>query len=147
VVVSLSPGAVAPKAGSAVELKSSKRTYSLTIERITGARGDAVIALSGARSIGEALRFVGCTLWAEVPVPRAGREASVLGFKVFDRQGECWGTVRSQPQFSLNQILEVEDDAGETVYVPWHKSLVVKVDRRSRVMIIDPPEGLRDLNK
>ncbi len=133
--------------GSAVELRSTKRSFPQVIERISVACGDAIVAFSGAHDIGEALRFVGCTLWADVPAPRADKGPDVLGFKVFDRQGELWGTVRSQPQFSLNRILEIEEASGATVYVPWHESLVVRIDRRSRSMVIDPPAGLRDLNK
>ena len=73
---------------------------------------------------------------------------SLLGFRVFDLQGDCWGTVTDQPQFSLNRLLEIEDAAaGRTVYVPWHENLVVKIDRRGKTLVIDPPAGLRDLNK
>jgi len=148
VVVSFSPGIAAPPAGSAVEVRSSKRILPQTIEAISIAGGDAVVSFTATRTIGEALRFVGCSLWAEVPVAAARAAAGVLGFRVFDLQGECWGTVKASPQFSLNQVLEIEDAAsGETVYVPWHDSLVIQVDRRSCSIVIDPPAGLRDLNK
>ncbi len=150
VVVSLSPAAVAPGEGSAVEARSSKRVFPQTIEHLSAAGGDAVISFAGVRTINEALRLVGCSLWAEGPAAGAAAEpgAGVLGFRVFDLQGECWGTVKAQPHFSLNQVLEIEDPAtGETVYVPWHDSLVVKIDRLAGILIIDPPAGLRELNK
>ncbi len=148
-VAVFSPGVAAPQAGSTVELKSSKRTFPQTIASISVAGDDAIIAFNGVHTIGEALRFVGCSLWADGPAPHnaADRAPGVLGFRVYDLQGECWGMVKSQPQFSLNQILEIEDAAGATVYVPWHDSLIVKIDRRSRAVVIDPPAGLRDLNK
>ena len=149
-IVRLSPGAAVPGEGAAVELRSSRRSFSRTIERISAAGSEALIAFSDTHGIGEALRLVGCALWADVPEPAAAAERADdwIGFQVFDLQGNCWGTVRSQPQFSLNQLLEVEDaSSGKTVYVPWHQSLVVRVDRRARTMVIDPPAGLRDLNK
>jgi ribosomal 30S subunit maturation factor RimM len=148
VVVSFSPGVAAPREGSAVEVRSSKRVFPQAIEHIAVTGSDAVISFSGARTISDALRFVGCSLWAEVPVAESEAAAGVLGFRVFDLQGECWGTVKAQPQFSLNQVLEIEDAAsGGSVYVPWHDSLVVKIDRRAGTVVIDPPAGLRDLNK
>lgn len=128
-------------------MRSSKRSFPQTVEHVCETRGDPVIAFSGAGSIGEALRYVGCTLWADAPQPAAQTEGSLIGFRVFDRQGELWGTVAAQPQFSLNQVLEIQDGSGAVVYVPWHESLVVKVDRRSRSLVIDPPAGLRELNK
>jgi ribosomal 30S subunit maturation factor RimM len=158
VIVSFSPAAAAPGEGSAVEVRSSKRVFPHTIEHLTVSGSDAVISFAGVRTIGEALRLVGCSLWAEGPALKALAEgtseaadnpaAGVLGFRVFDLQGECWGTVKAHPHFSLSQVLEIEDSAtGGTVYVPWHKSLVVKIDRRSRRIVIDPPAGLRELNK
>lgn len=148
-VVSFSPGIAAPPAGSAVEVRSVKRVFPQTIEAISSAGSDAVVSFAAVRTIAEALRFVGCSLWAEVPVAAEARAAvGVLGYRVFDLQGECWGTVRATPQFSLNQVLEIEDAAsGETVYVPWHETLVVKIDRRAGTVLIDPPPGLRELNK
>lgn len=149
-VVSLSPAAVAPGEGSAVEVRSNKRVFAHTIEHLSAAGGDAVIAFAGVRTINEALRLVGCSLWADGPAAAdaAAPDAGVLGFRVFDLQGECWGTVNAQPHFSLNQVLEIEDPtSGATVYVPWHDSLIVKIDRQAGTLIIDPPAGLRDLNK
>lgn len=148
-VVGCFPGSVPPGEGAEVELRSSKRIFPQKIEHISAAGGEAIVAFSGARTIGEALRFVGCTLWADAP--EAGSEDApegFLGFRVFDLQGECWGTVASQSHHSLNQLLEIEDAAsGATIYVPCHDGLVVRVDRPAKTLVIDPPAGLRDLNK
>jgi ribosomal 30S subunit maturation factor RimM len=148
VVVSCSPGFVTPGEGSEVELRSDKRTFPHKIEHISVAGNEAIVAFSGAHNIGEALRIVGCTLWADVPEAEAEAPDGFLGFQVFDLQGEYWGTVESHSHFSLNQLLEIKEaDSGATVYVPWHDSLVVKIDRPARTLVIDPPAGLRDLNK
>lgn len=147
-VVSLAPGAVAPRAGSAVELRSHKRIHEHAIAGITGTDSEAIVAFSGIHDISAALRLVGCTLWAEVTEVAPGEADSLVGFRVFDRGGECWGTVISQPRFSLNQVLEIEDGGtGATILVPWHDSLVVKIDRRAGELVIDPPAGLRELNR
>lgn len=147
-VVSLSPGIVTPGEGIAVELRSSRRSLSQTIEHVSAAGNEAIMAFNGVNSIPEALRIVGYLLYAELPEAKAQPVDTMLGFQVFDLQGNCWGTVKAQPQYSLNQLLEIEDEAtGETVYMPWHESLVVKINRRAKSMIIDPPAGLRDLNK
>jgi len=166
VVVSLSPGIIPPGEGFAVELRSSKRHFSRSIEHISVSGSEAVVSFSGVGGIGEALPLVGCEAWADGPalkvpaegalqVPAEGAPAAkeapaggLLGFQVFDLQGNCWGTVRSQPQFSLNQLLEVEEaSSGELVFVPWHESLIVSIDPQSGTIVIDPPAGLRDLNK
>jgi ribosomal 30S subunit maturation factor RimM len=148
VVVSLSPGIVIPGEGITVELKSSKYTLSKKIASISLAGSDAVITFSGVNSINEALKIVGYSLYGDLVAVKKKRLATVLGFSVFDGQGNCWGKVKAQPQYSLNQLLEVEDtQTGEIFYVPWHDSIVKKIDRRAKTILIDPPQGLRDLNR
>lgn len=147
-IVSLAPGASAPRTGSQVELRSSRRVQPYTVEGIALSPGEAVLSLSGVDGIPDALRLVGCELWADGPPAAAGDDPGLLGFRVFDRQGDCWGTVVSQPRFSLNQVLEVaEEGTGRTILVPWHPELVVRVDRPARILVIDPPPGLRELNR
>jgi ribosomal 30S subunit maturation factor RimM len=148
VVVSLSPGMVIPGEEITVELKSSKYTLSKKIASISLAGSDAVITFSGVNSINEALKIVGYSLYGDLVAVKKKRLATVLGFSVFDGQGNCWGKVKAQPQYSLNQLLEVEDtQTGEIFYVPWHDSIVKKIDRRAKTILIDPPQGLRDLNR
>jgi ribosomal 30S subunit maturation factor RimM len=129
-------------------LKSSKYALSQKITHISLAGSEAIMTFSGVHSINEALKIVGYSLYGDLPVEKTKRPASVLGFAVFDGQGNCWGRVKAQPQYSLNQLLEVEDEnTGEIFYVPWHDSIVCKIDRRAKSIFIDPPDGLRSLNR
>ena len=147
-VVSLSPGIVLPGEGISVELRSSKYVRSQKIARITSSGSEAIVVFAGVDSIHEALKIVGYSLYGDLPIVKTKRPASVLGFTVFDGQGNRWGKVKAQPQYSLNQLLEIEDEqSGEISYVPWHDSIVQKIDRRAKTILIDPPLGLRDLNR
>jgi ribosomal 30S subunit maturation factor RimM len=148
VVVSLFPGIAIPGEGIPVELKSNKYVLSKKITTISLAGSEAIITFSGIDSINEALKVVGYSLYADLAVVKKKRPTTVCGFAVFDGQGNCWGKVKAQPQYSLNQLLEVEDEqTGEIFYVPWHDSIVKKIDRRAKTILIDPPQGLKDLNR
>ena len=123
--------------------RSSKYNLSKKISRISQTGSEAIVAFSGVDSINEALKLVGYSLYGDLPAVKTKPEASVLGFSVFDAQGNCWGKVKAQPQYSLNQLLEVEDEqSGEIFYVPWHESIVKKIDRRTKTITIDPPAGI-----
>jgi len=148
VVVSLSPDIVIPGEGISVELKSSKYVLPQKITSISLAGSEAIITFSGVHSINEALKIVGYSMYGDLTAVKKKRLTTVLGFSVFDGQGNCWGKVKAQPHYSFNQLLEVEDtQTGEIVYVPWHDSIVKKIDRRAKTIFIDPPRGLRDLNR
>jgi ribosomal 30S subunit maturation factor RimM len=148
VVVSLSPGTVLPEEGIAVELKSDKYLLSKKISNISLAGSEAIITFSDVNSINAALKIVGYSLYADLAVVKEKQQATVLEFSVLDGQGNLWGKVKAQPQYSLNQLLEIEDEeTGEIFYVPWHDSIVKKIDRRAKTIFIDPPRGLRELNR
>lgn len=148
VVVRFFPGAVVPEPGSPVQLRSSKRVFHHVIESAAPGAGDegAVLAFHGVGSITAALPLVGCTLWAGAPAAAAADAPDVTGFRVYDRGGDLWGTVASLADHSLNRVLEIDAGDGRLILVPWHPSLVVRVDREARVLVIDPPAGLRELN-
>lgn len=147
-VVSLPADGIPPAEGMSVELRSERHRFTRTIERASVSGLTAIIALTDVAGIGEALAFVGCTLWGEAGASPAPGHDDVKGFRVFDREGTLWGTVRSQPRYSLNRLLEVADTAsGEAILVPWHESLIVKIDRQAGILVIDPPPGLRELNR
>jgi 16S rRNA processing protein RimM len=139
---------VVPAVGDSVELKSSKYQFIKKISAVSPAGDDAIMTFSDIQSINEALKIVGYSLYADLPALKKKPLASVLGFSVFDGQGNCWGKVKAQPQYSLNQLLEVEDgQSGEIFLVPWHEHIVKKIDRRAKTIVIDPPLGLRELNR
>ncbi len=147
-VVGLSSGTVIPGEGIMVEIRSDKYSLSKKISLVSQAGSEAIVAFSGVDSINDALKIVGYSLYGDLPAVKKKPEASVLGFSVFDALGNCWGKVKAQPQYSLNRLLEVEDEhGGEIVYVPWHKNIIKKIDRRNKTITIDPPAGLRDLNR
>lgn len=147
-VVSLSPGIVIPGEGIAVELKSDKYLLSKKITCISQTGTEAIVAFSGVDSIGDALKIVGYSLYGDLVAAKSRQPASLVGFSVFDAAGNRWGHVKAQPQYSLNRLLEVEDgQSGEIFYVPWHDSIVKKIDRRRKTITIDPPAGLKDLNR
>lgn len=147
VVVSFVPGAALPGPGSPVELRSRKRTFPHVIEGISACGPDAVVAFRGVDTIDAALRLVGCALWAGTAAAGAAGGGDVLGFRVYDRDGDFWGTVVSRTDHSLNRVLEIADGSGGVILVPWHESLVASIDRDAGVLVIDPPAGLRELNR
>jgi 16S rRNA processing protein RimM len=74
-------------------------------------------------------------------------DTGMVNFTVKDMQGHLWGIVKNIENSSLNQLLEVETPGGDMIYVPVADSIVKEIDEERKVILIDPPEGLKDLNK
>lgn len=70
----------------------------------------------------------------------------VLGRRVRTRDGAEVGVVTGVLEAGGPLVLVVGRAAGE-VFVPFHEAIVVKVDPEAGEIVIDPPDGLLDLNE
>jgi 16S rRNA processing protein RimM len=65
-------------------------------------------------------------------------------------------TVRGRPIGRVADLWEVGDAAllvvdpgpeGEEILIPFNRTICVEIDPRAKKIVIDPPEGLLDLNE
>ncbi len=109
-------------------------------------QGSSLIAkFDISRSINDALRLVGY----EVFVNDSVKDKSIPeleGYSVFDLNGIRWGEVTRINMAGKNRLIEV-DDGVNYIMVPFSDSIVVEIDENKKKIVLDPPEGLRDLNK
>ena len=54
--------------------------------------------------------------------------------------------LKSWPTTTANTLLTVETHDGEEVLLPLHDDFVVDYDLRARLLLLDVPDGLIDLN-
>jgi 16S rRNA processing protein RimM len=69
----------------------------------------------------------------------------VRGFVCEDSSGRALGTVLDLETTPAGPMLTVDAGGGREALVPWTRPIVVRVDRDSRRVVLDPPEGLFDL--
>lgn len=70
----------------------------------------------------------------------------LVGCAVLDRQGSTAGRVTDVLSAGGAELL-VLDREGKEILVPFHESICVEVDVAGKKIVIDPPEGLLDLNE
>ena len=95
-------------------------------------------------TIDDALRLVGYDVYS-TQLRDTGSPLDLDGYSVFDKAGDCWGTVIGLSLSGPLRILEVQSEDG-VIMVPFEDAIVVEVDEKERKILLDPPEGLRDLN-
>lgn len=108
-----------------------------------------VFKFRGVDSISAAEALAG----ADVLIPREERahlpageyyQADLVGCSVVTREGENIGTVEGWQEYGGPPLLQV-DSNGRSVLIPFAKSICIEIDVPRRRIVVDLPEGLRDL--
>lgn len=128
----------------------------LEVLEIRPFKGRLVCSFAGVDSIDAAEAFEHC----EVVVPAADRPAldageyylsDLVGCEVIHRgTGARLGTVTGWQQFGGPDLLEVLADGArpeDAIWIPFAKAICVEIDPARRRIVVDPPEGLLELNQ
>ena len=70
----------------------------------------------------------------------------LTGFSVDDVNSGHLGVVDYVDDRNVNLLLCIKREAGGEVLVPFHEDFLVSVDEKARVLTLQLPEGLLDLN-
>jgi len=113
----------------------------------TWMHGDHLIfKFKGVDSISDAEKLAG----AEVAIPFEQRatlaedevyESDLIGCEVFDTTGRSFGLVTDFEETGGTPLLHIGD-----LLIPFARSICVQIDPDNNRIVIDPPDGLLDLN-
>jgi 16S rRNA processing protein RimM len=132
--------------GEVVVLKSAKYKKEKEIDYFKEIREVPVFKFKDTNTINDAFKLVGYSIYAD-KTDRQDTNTGIVNFMVKDMQGHPWGSVKNIEISGINRLLEVETPGGDMIYVPFVDSIVKEIDEERKVILIDPPEGLKDLNK
>jgi len=128
-----------------IVLKSQKYTKTAKMESYSD-RGSVLIAkFNISNSINDALRLVGYEVYIEES-ENDDSSMNLEGYSVFDINGLNWGLVSKVKLNGLNRLIEVED-GSDLIIIPFNNSIVLEIDNKNKKIVIDPPDGLKDLNR
>lgn len=139
-----------------VSLKSEKYEKKCEVEFLKEISGNPVLKLKGIDSITEALKLVGYSVYAVTDEKgnsidnrdENDDEPQLEGFSVRDVNGDLWGQVIYFEADSVNKLLEIQGEKETDVYyVPFTDTIIKQIDEEKRLIIIDPPDGLKSLNE
>ncbi len=151
VVIDSSPGFEqwTPEVGEGVILQSSRYQITKDVQYYRNIRGNYVLKFKGIDSINDAYRLIGYSLYSPGMEESAGDGGHVdlTEYTVKDMEGNLWGKVTLMDTGGANQLLEVTSENGSLLYVPYTDTIVKTVDPDQQLIVIDPPEGLKDLNE
>lgn len=132
--------------GEVVVLHSTKYRKEKEIEHFKEIRGTPVFKFKDTNTINDAFRLVGYSIYAN-KTDAQETNTGIVNFMVKDMQGHLWGSVKNIETSGFNRLLEVEAPGGDMIYVPIADTIIKGIDEEKKVILIDPPEGLKDINK
>lgn len=132
------------ESGKYLILKSSKHEKRLEVDYLKEIQGRTVIKFKEITGIQEALRLVGYEIHADEKL-ELQKGMDWLGFDVRDLEGQYWGTIIKIETGSHHSTLIIQKDDKE-ILVPLVADIIVEAHITEKQLIIDPPEGLIDLN-
>ena len=138
------------KAGSTVHIRRGGVVEPVTIESVRFHRGRPIIGLAGIDTMDAAEALAGVELRIDdaalQPLPPGSYyHHDLIGCSVETRRGETIGRVTSVDGDAAGSRLVVETRNGE-VLIPMADGIWQSVDLPARKIIVEPPDGLLDLN-
>jgi len=110
----------------------------------------AVVKFDGYDSIDRVKEFCGCSLFLTSTAGNATDDQAIAvvikGFTVMLPDKTIAGTVTSVIENPAQWLLVVTSPSGKELLIPLHEDLIRKVNRRTRVIVMDIPEGLAEIN-
>jgi 16S rRNA processing protein RimM len=67
-------------------------------------------------------------------------------YKIFLPDNSLLGTVRSVIEHPGQSLLSIETSLKKEILIPLHEDFVISVDNEKKVLVMDLPEGLIDIN-
>ena len=114
-------------------------------------QGRPIVTLEGIDSMTDAEALAGAELWMAFEALGALPEGTfhhhdLVGCEVRDTRGAAIGRVTGV-EGPMGQSRLVVEGAGGEVLIPLAADICVEIDVASRRIVVDPPEGLIDLNR
>lgn len=125
--------------------------FKTEIESFRHQHGRCVAKFKGIDDISEAERYVGCDVQIpadELPETEEGwfYTFDLKGCRVYAADGEYLGEVTDVLFGTGTEILMVEQDQKEMM-IPFAQEYLQSIELDQRKIVVNLPEGLRDLNK
>ncbi|MCJ7449921.1 MAG: ribosome maturation factor RimM [Bacteroidales bacterium] len=107
------------------------------------------LRFDGYESIEKASEFVGSRIYLTT-----GEEAIIInddlrdlcGFKVHLPDKSLVGTIIEVIENPGQWLLNIKTDTGKEILIPLHEHFIVKVDNKKKIITMDLPDGLIEIN-
>ncbi|MBK8881445.1 MAG: PRC-barrel domain-containing protein [Bacteroidales bacterium] len=107
------------------------------------------LIFEGYNSSDKVIEFVGCRVFLTASSNAGNRieePGNLTGYTVLTSGKIILGTVEEVIQNPGQWLLSVISSSKKAILIPLHEDLIVKIDNRKKILIMEIPEGLTEIN-
>lgn len=132
-----------------IEIEGRPVPFFISESEYTG--GDTLrLKFEGYNSFEKMGEFTGCDVFLTIggdPGIPAPNPADIVGYTVLLKNGTLLGTVKELVKNPGQDLLTVISSVRKEILVPFHDDLILRSDSNKKMIIMDLPEGITDLNR
>jgi 16S rRNA processing protein RimM len=136
--------------GRTVLVGAGENSVARKIREVRFHQGRPILSLEGVSTMDDAEALAGAGLWVSsldlAPLPDGTfYRHDLVGCEVVDVRNAVVGTVAAVEGTLERSYLVVQGGRGE-VLIPLAGEICVRIDPKARLIVVNPPEGLLDVN-
>jgi 16S rRNA processing protein RimM len=93
--------------------------------------------------------FIGCSIFLTTDLTEhkvSGETMDIVGFTVYDQSGNVIGTITDIIDNPGQILLRLSAGKKKEILIPFHHNLVLSVDNSKKILNMEIPEGLTEIN-
>ena len=93
--------------------------------------------------------FIGCRVFLTSEPKIAGKtreKLSFIGYKVYVSEDELLGEITELIPINDQWLISVSSADKKAILIPFHEDFIVSIDKRKKLIRMDLPEGLTEIN-
>lgn len=107
------------------------------------------LKFEGYESVHKVKEFTGSRIFLSSDQPENKPEDNIdilKRYRVYSSDGKEIGKVVGLVEHPGHVLLNIDAGRGKKILIPFHDDLIIKADRKKKIINMDLPEGLTDLN-
>jgi len=107
------------------------------------------LSFDGYNSIEKVSEFAGCRVFL-TGSSNAGNQNSdtqnIIGYLVFDHENREIGSISDIIANNGQWLLNIISPDRKHILIPFHEHFIIRIDKKKKIIVMDIPEGLLELN-
>ena len=113
------------------------------------ATGVLILKFEGYNSLREISDFAGCRVFLDASEGNKIPDSElfdITGFKITSADKSIKGTITEIIENPGQWLVRLRTDHGKELLIPFHEDLIIEIDKRKKLITMDLPEGLTEIN-